>query len=323
MRYILKVMAVAIAIFSLLGWWSVASYDGVHYKGTSEITSGQYVQIMDRVSIRGDDNFIVLGDKGEVSFTYDFYVFDATTRYDYLKKTDGGVWDTPLFYRTGQAFQDMLSGISGITLLVLMVAFGGFYFLVKRKPRSVYRFFRRIRHDYQRWQYRRLEEAGGDVLADAGLLDIGDGKGIICVRTWRIDKHFNLQSMVMDTVWGGRELEAGGRPKHDGYDGINAYRLGAQIEYRDKVMGVVELDGHYNYHSDGVVRAEHCRIIGLFMSSGHSRLGNHLSHKYGVPVFFDESPVEGYYKWLYSDNGLRAMKRNNEILREAYDVNGD
>jgi hypothetical protein len=115
--------------------------------------------------------------------------------------------------------------------------------------------------------------------------------------------------------WDDRSIIADKNPQKDNPNGIYGYRLGASIKQSGKVMGIAVFNGEYNYHPDGVVRAEHCEVLGFLISKGFERTARFISNKYGLPVYMGEETISAYYDWLFCEEGQKAMQSNYELLK--------
>lgn len=281
-----------------------------HYKGESIVTPNQAIELLQITKFEKpmSANYIVIKDD-VLAFNYDFY---RDNKIDYLN----GKPTTPF---------DNVFVHAWITywltpyLLVFIVILWYWYF----HQRKVNRWFDDIRIKIESFLDKRFPEVSGSIRKPQEI-SVDGQNGILCVRSWRYNEEANLISTAQSTVWNnGQELVADKRPSKDDMKGIYAFRLGASISQKASVMGIVVMDGKYESHPDGVVRAEHCKIIGLFLSRGYQKLGRNLSLKYKVPVSFDIRPEQGYLHWLYSKNGLKGLQHNFELLKEENDGNGN
>jgi hypothetical protein len=133
---------------------------------------------------------------------------------------------------------------------------------------------------------------------------------------WKIERG-KLKSVVQDTVWDKNTFNADSKNlKENGVEGIYAYRIGSLMRYSGIVMGIVEMQGQYYYHSD-IVRAENCVIKCLFMSKGRMNLAKVLSNKYGVKVLLGDRKEQAYTDWLFSQNGLECLQHNFKLLEDS------
>ncbi len=318
-RFLNGLMLLVIVIAVLLGSaFMLRKGEYIHYKGGTVITTEQYAQVVaeNRIVPRKDYNYIELvdDDSSVVYFVYDFNVYNEDDTYGFLAQPDRGILDNPALYSVGRVFKETFRE-TWYVMLIMAGVFGGLYFVMIKKPRYIMRGVKWARHFIESRYYSKIKDIKGNVTTDVNTISLGGSSGIICVRCWEVDRSGCLKSVGRGTKWDTKELYAGGMPEKDGLSGVHAYRLGTYPRIKSKVLGIVELNGKYEYHVDGVVRAEHCKIYGFFMSKGYKRMGNYLSRKYGLPIYFSDSPEQGYLKWLYSKNGIEAINHNYEILK--------
>lgn len=315
-RWALVLFVVALLAGVVAGMATKTDY--THYKGDTIITSEQYVQVVaeNRIVPRTDYNYIeaIEGDISSVSFIYDFFSYDEDIEYSFLTQQDRGIIDNPILYLIGRSLREAFVE-TWYWMVLMAIIFGAMFYIVSKKPRRIMRFLKRVEHFIESKYYSKIKAVNGNIVTNVSMINLSDYKGIICVRCWEVDKDGSLRSVGRGTKWDKKELCAEKTPTKDGLSGVHAYRLGTFPHLKTKVMGIVELNGQYEYHVDGVVRAEHCKVFGLFMSKGHKRIGNFLSSKYELPLYFDDTPEQGYLKWLYSKNGIEAMDHNYEILK--------
>lgn len=317
MMRILLISAVLIVIgVCLVYWGSKAEY--THYKGDTEISTEQYAQVVaeNKIVARSKWNYIDLaeGDRGLVQFVYDFYLYDEDVNYTFLTQPARGILDYPVFYLAGRGLKEVFIEMWYVVLIMLTI-FGVPFYIALKKPRLPIMLLKRIQHFGEGKYYSKIKDTKGNVATDVNMINLNSSSGIICVRCWEVSSDGCLQSVGRGTKWDKKELYADTIPDRKDLNGVHAYRLGTHPHIKTKVMGIVELNGKYEYHVDGVVRAEHCKIFGLFMSKGYSRIGNYLSSKYELPIYFADNPEQGYLEWLYSESGIEAINRNYEILK--------
>ena len=292
--------------------------DYTHYKGDTIITAEQYAQVVaeNRIVPRTDYNYIeaIEGDSSSVCFIYDFYSYDEDIEYTFLLQQDRGIIDHPALYIMGRTLREAFVETWHFMILIAGI-FGAIFYIRSKKPRLIMRLLKRVEHFIESKYYSKIKDAKGNIVTDVNMINLTGSGGIICVRCWEVDKDGCFKSVGRGTKWDKKELYAGTVPDKDGLSGVHAYRLGTYPRIKSKVLGIVELNGKYEYHVDGVVRAEHCKIYGLFMSKGYKRIGNFLSSKYEVPIYFADTPEQGYLKWLYSKHGIEAINHNYEILK--------
>lgn len=313
-----KLTILGIIVAVLIGvYLGISNTEYVHFKGDTVITAEQYVQVVagHSIAVRAKWNYIELeGDNGGlVLFVYDFYVYDKAIDYNFLTQPVRGILDYPIFYQAGRGLKESFTEMWYV--IPLFGIFGAVVYLTIKKPQHIWRLIKRIEHYIEGKYYSKIKETKGNVVTDVNTIKLKGNGGIICVRCWDVTSDGFLQSVGRETKWEKNELYADTTPDREGLSGVHAYRLGTYPHIKTKVIGIVELNGKYEYHVDGVVRAEHCKIFWLFMSKGYRRIGNYLSSKYGLPIYYDDNPEQGYLKWLYSKNGIEAINHNYEILK--------
>jgi hypothetical protein len=282
----------------------------IHYVGQTNVTPEQYVSLDsydEPLKPKSSPySYLVKNTDGVLTFYYDFY---SSKDFGFLAKTDGGILDNRAYYTFISSLTSTFRGWGIIVYLAVMLVA---YILIVRKRRQITRGMRQLVHWWEKQSDRKYQFVDSHYITSAPNLDYGDG--ILCVRSWRVDKK-QLKSLVRETAWKDSQLTSIKNPSQNDYNGIHGCRLGSNVWQKSTVMGIVELRGKYAYHPDGVVRAENCKILGLFISNGYQKLGRILANKYQVPVMFDDSPIEGYLHWLYSDNGQKGMQHNFELLK--------
>lgn len=298
--------------------------DKYHYSGNSTLTADEYVNMQLRADeqLREQyseaDTYISDFQNGQVVYQYDF---DSDYEYPELNKTS-----TSFGSRLRDSFVKNFS-VSKIILPLILLTIGltGGVYIIKN-PVKVNRVFQRVNN----WLEKLIDKSVKDkdsiqfarVADNPNDISTIDANGIICVRSWNY-KGGDLASVVRGTKWENSELIANKIPQKDDVFGIYAYRIGTVSIHITMIMGIVELDGKYEYHPDGVIRSEHCKILAFFINRNQQRLGRSLSGKYNVPVYFDDSSIAAYNHWLYSESGQRSLQHNFELLREDNNGNGN
>lgn len=320
-------------IFSLVTFVAIDEYKQgeIRYKGDTNLTEAQFQSLLalprdKEGNIKDIGNiyeYYLYSDNGITKIKYDFY---SSLELDYLTKIDkvDNFIKNPYYTRAIELLQktfikeDTPRNI-GIAVLIVILVFLGVYW-INKNILKVYKWINRSEnYIYNRANNKLPDIKDCQIVKTCGDINTTDAKGIICTRSWTLDKHNNLKSLAMDTVWLDKELFADKTPCKEDRKGVYAYRIGTLISQRSDIMGIVEMDGKYEYHPDGVVRAEHCKILCLLIRHSRFRLGKILSNKYKVPVYFCETAVEGYLDWLYNANGIEAIKHNSEVIGDLKD----
>jgi len=287
----------------------MATADSFLYYGESDITPEQYTQISVDNYLAGLDNTIFENEEGELKFKYDFY---SDEEYEYLESQPLTFWNTPFIHEFFT--MDSWATVVIILFIPIIIVFG---IWISKNQRRFDDWSKKVNLRFEKVQDAKVPEIqNGNILNNANQLSLLNIKGILCARSWKVNKQYNLKSIVQDTIWETKELSADKLPKKESMDGVYGYRLGASIHQKDKVMGIVELDGKYEYHTD-IIRAEHCKIHGLFMSKGRSRLARQVSFKYGLPIYLSDDSETAYLEWLFSQNGQDSLQHNFELMKEA------
>lgn len=308
--FVFAVLAIYVGLMLLAMLMSLGSHHYLyHYIGKTVITPEQYVELaVNNVSNDGQATLTQV-DIG-LSLKYDFY---SSKSYDFLSFSDTkGFWDTPDVNTLRTAFSST-SGmvVASIVICIALLILGYRYQRrVLDSAMGLYRAFLRLK-------YRRLKGLSGGVVIDLiNSFPQADCKGIIAVRSWRCSSKGVLTSLVHSVIWKKTALEADALPEKANFSGVYAYRLGAPATQQGEVMGLVEMRGRFWYHPDGVVRAESCNILCLFLHNASDKLSQHLSVKYGVPVCTANTSDEAYVSWLFSKQGLQGLQHNMELLGE-------
>jgi hypothetical protein len=186
-----------------------------------------------------------------------------------------------------------------------------------KNPQSFNDMTTKVRHYFEGLSDKNIKPPTiSDITTKFSDVVVRDYKGIIAVRVWKIEKG-KLKSVVQDTVWDKNTFNADSKNlKENGVEGIYAYRIGSLMRYSGIVMGIVEMQGQYYYHSD-IVRAENCVIKCLFISKGRPNLAKVLSNRYNVKVLLGDRKEQAYTDWLFSQNGLECMEHNQKLLEDS------
>lgn len=318
-------LALLLIIIIVVAVLSFTEYkpEEIHYKGESTLTTAQLYELMklprDEDGYLKDINhtreFYYKIEDDSIVFTYDFY---SKIQFSFLEvKSIGDFSDNPVFYGFISRYGEEGYG-QWIAMAAILAIIGVGTLWASRNQRKTIAFINKILGmTYERIDSHYPEVSTYNIVNNFSKFNTSEAKGIICARSWKPNKEGNLKSLVQDTVWKDREINADKNPSQDNWSGVYAYRVGSLLVQKSDIIGIVEMDGKYEYHPDGVVRSEHCKILGLFIRSSRPRLGKLLSNKYSVPVYFCNTAVEGYLDWLYSDYGFQSLKHNSEILEHV------
>ena len=295
-----------IGIIVILAVITVLQKDSYHYVGKDIITLEQYEEITANIELNKKSNYITPTAEGDL-LTYDFW--STVDQFDFLDLkpyafTDSAVFTAAKEVGLNSPFPYLIGGYLFV------------WYLVNYKRGWVNKIAVKIRHYFEKRADKKIPLMGNHRLVTtlAGINADGE-KGIIIVRSWGVDKKGVLKSLFQNTTWDGKVLTADKNPNKDNPKGIYGYRLGVSIKQQGKVMGIVALEGEYSYHAEGIVRAEHCKILGFLMSKGFERTAKFISNKYNVPTYLDESAEVAYYNWLFSEEGQKALQHNFELLK--------
>jgi hypothetical protein len=283
-----------------------------HYQGETEITPTQFVQVKTGMSYLAQNKYTNNAD-GNIQFTYNF---NSDKSFPFLQSSNLEVWDCfPLSAFTNMSSQTSgFNGVFNLLLVLYTVILFWLYFWRKRNPRGYFESFTKLRHSLERLSDNFIKPPQQfEITETVSDINIQDYKGIIAVRVWKIENH-KLKSVVQDTIWDKPNVNAN-KIEENGLEGIYAYRIGSLMRYSGKVMGIVEMQGQYYYHSD-IVRAENCVIKCLFVSKGRINLAKSLSNQYGVKVLLGDRKESAYTDWLFSKNGLECWQHNFKLLED-------
>jgi len=288
-----------------------------HYHGVSEISQAQFF------SIKPSTNFFqvinnaatkttyILHTDGTLQLTYNFI---SSEDYSFLKTANLGFWNFwPVATFTPSGFNDSYFGL----LILMLIALILLNWYRARNPQGFNERTTKVRHWFENLSDSNIKPPlNYDITTKISDVIVRDYKGIIAVRVWKIEKG-KLKSVVQDTVWDKNTFNADSKNlKENGVEGIYAYRIGSLMRYSGIVMGIVEMQGQYYYHSD-IVRAENCVIKCLFVSKGRMNLAKVLSNQYGVKVLLGDRKEQAYTDWLFSQNGLECWQHNFKLLEDS------
>ena len=287
------------------------------YKGVSQITQAQFFSMnspmtMDEaLNTQGSKATFTVNTDGTLQLTYNFM---SKQDYSFLKAYNLTFWNMfPVNAFTPNAFNDSYVALMVLLLFVLIILNA----YRSKNPQGYNEKTNKTRHFFEGLSDKNIKTpANYDITTKVSDVIVRDYKGIIAVRVWKIEKG-KLKSVVQDTVWDKNTFNADSKNlKENGVEGIYAYRIGSLMRYSGIVMGIVEMQGQYYYHSD-VVRAENCVIKCLFMSKGRPNLAKVLSNRYGVKVLIGDRKEQAYTDWLFSQNGLECWEHNYKLLEDS------
>ena len=152
------------------------------------------------------------------------------------------------------------------------------------------------------------------VVADIIALPV-DLQGIVAIRQWKLEPGLFLNSTNQPRRYSSSFIWADLLPDPHNHSGIYAHQL---LDYAmvtsgftgGCVIGIVELAGRVIEHTDGIHRAECCRVLQFL---AHTSLAARLSRVYGVPCVIADCSNEAGRKmvsWLGSHDGIRCLQWN-------------
>lgn len=156
---------------------------------------------------------------------------------------------------------------------------------------------RALDEERRRLEYERMRSRMHPVIAVLPNIDMTGVHGIVAFRVWNYDD-VGLRSTARQYHW--KEVNFADRVpteyNQSGFyciklSGLGVLTTGANFfgTGRENVSGFVELLGHWEEHTDGVIRAEVARLICLFVTSENNNIGSvvrSLYERYPVtPVF--------------------------------------
>jgi hypothetical protein len=153
----------------------------------------------------------------------------------------------------------------------------------------------------------------------AGVRLPRDLHGIVAVRQWRLMPDLRLAARFYEVQYASNVIWSDTVPAADNTNGIYAhvspaFHLATSDFGPQKALGVVELSGRIIEHTNGVLRAECCRVLTFLV---HTALASRLSQIYGVPCVAADCNTEASLKlvqWLSDGDGLRCLNWNQELM---------
>jgi hypothetical protein len=143
--------------------------------------------------------------------------------------------------------------------------------------------------------------------------------GIVAVRQWRLMPDLQLAACFHEVQYTSNVVWSDAVPAADNTNGIYAhvapaFHLATTDFGPEKALGIVELAGKIIEHTNGVLRAECCRILTFLV---HTARASRLSQIYGVPCVAADCNADASLKlvqWLNNDDGLRCLNWNQELM---------
>ena len=273
-----------------------------HYIGKTYITSDEYAQCA--LVVNTGTSKLVKTSSG-LLFTYDFY---GNVSYDFLDSTaiTNKYIDNPS--------TAALKSVNWLMLLIITVIGIVLLYVVSVNRRRLTGFGVWVKRSTLKLKYSDVKELFGvsRVLSNPSDLQ-PEYTGLLGIRSWNFSNGV-LTSLVWNDRWDKNSIVADTLPDKVNSTGIHSYRLGAPTVQSGEVMGLVEMRGKYEYHPDGVIRAENCHILVLFASNVSDKFARYLSIKYGVPVYVAADAKQACMSWLFSSEGIKGMQHNQVLL---------
>lgn len=144
----------------------------------------------------------------------------------------------------------------------------------------------------------------------------GAVNGIVGIRQWTYLDSI-LTSRNQKYIWTSSNILADKVPTKDNQSGIYAYQLGSMIPSWAHHIGIVEMLDHIQVHSDGVIRAEKCKILVIIVNWGNSRWAREVSSRYNIPVYIANYPGQAFQRWLLGPDGMKWLNHNYYLLNEV------
>jgi hypothetical protein len=302
----LGVILLLVLVFDFVVASETSGYS-YHYKGQSYVTANEYAELASDTKVDGVTQSTLIQTKLGLQFTYNFY---AKTHYSFLQSVPIGS-----SYIDNAYIQSLRTANWEGVWVVLVLGLALLYWVSvnQRKTINATKKFKRL---LLKWQYSAVKLLSGPTNVVANIKDLTVAySGVIGVRSWRYSNG-KLRSLVQNVDWKQSSVVADAIPDKVNFAGLHAYRLGAPTTQVGDIMGLVEMRGKYEHHPDGVVRAENCQVLALFISNVSPKFAAYLSVKYKVPVYMAEDARQGYMSWMFTSAGLNAMKHNQELLGE-------
>jgi len=141
--------------------------------------------------------------------------------------------------------------------------------------------------------------------------------GLVAVRGWDLTGRGMLQGTGNSVNWEINPNFADKKPSISNDNGLYCYNLeNASKKFEDwrHVAGVVEIGGECIEHTDGIIRAEWCKILKLFVIDTTTQEQIRvLSMLYNVPIVLTNSIKDSLKNW-YKKEGQNLIEHNKQVL---------
>lgn len=318
---IIMAFLIVIGVLGIIYYLTGREYfagDLYHYKGDSNISIEQLGLLASEHSTgyQGDITVHRLENSVEVRIVYDFYTSNV---YDFLPVLPFSYLDTPIINDLYPKPILYAVGLGGIALLCF-IAMNRMNTSTKNKVS--YALLNGTWHlVHPRSLIKQPKSVGVYIpnLVESANIEY-EKAGILAYRTWKRKGNYLFSAGRGQTCWQSRILLSDKPPSDNNENGVYAVRLGAPDQISDdyfdsRIIGLVSLTGVWHEHADGVVRAESCEILHLFMSHLEKNIAPALSSLYGVPITIKDKPINSYSEWIFSANGMKCLQHNYQIIK--------
>jgi hypothetical protein len=141
-------------------------------------------------------------------------------------------------------------------------------------------------------------------------------RGLVGIRQWTWNGSI-LTSRNQKYIWTSGKMTADRIPDRNNNYGIYAYQLGSMIPPWHHHIGIVEMLEHIEVHSDGVLRAEKCKILAIIVNWGNSAWAREVSSQYHVPVYIANYPQTAFRRWILGPDGMKWLNHNFNLLQDG------
>lgn len=323
----MKVVRIIIAFLIVIGTLGIIYYltgreyftgDLYHYEGDSNISIEQLGLLASEHSVGYASDVIVhpSEDSAEARVVYDFY---ASNVYDFLLVLPFSYLDTPLIDDFNAQVFLVIIGSIGIVLILRLLLGRMSTSLTDKVANTLENGAWYLMHPRSLIKQPKSTPIYIPNLAESANIEY-EKAGILAHRTWKRKGNYLYSSGIGQACWQSRVLLSDKTPSDDNENGVYAVRLGALDTISDagfdsRIIGLVSLTGVWHEHADGVIRAESCEILHLFMSHLEKNIAPAISSVYGVPVTIKDKPINGYSEWIFSDNGTKCLQHNYQIIK--------
>jgi hypothetical protein len=145
-------------------------------------------------------------------------------------------------------------------------------------------------------------------------------KGLVGIRQWTWNGS-TLTSRNQKFIWNSNKMLADSIPNKSNNYGIYAYQLGSLIPAWYHHIGIVEMLEHIEVHSDGVMRAEKCKILAIIVNWGNSVWATEVSSQYHIPVYISNYPGLAFKRWILGPDGMKWLNHNFNLLNSEFKFN--